>query len=332
MLVPLAGCGPLTASAGPRPSPTSSLPVAAASPLPTSSPVQATPLPPTSQSTAAASQPNPRLFDGTRAYQDVVAQVNFGARPVGSPGLRATGDYILQQLGASGWTTSTQEFTFRGIPVRNIVGTKGQGPLLIIGAHYDARARADQDKSHPDQVVPAADDGASGVAVELELARVLDLSKARQQVMLAFFDAEDDGELDMCGPDQAGCDPTPWPWSVGAEYMAGHLERAPQAVVVLDMVGDQQQDFYYERNSDKQLQDQIWSVASRLGYSQQFIYNYKYSMTDDHTPFLQRGYRAVDIIDFDYPYWHTTQDTADKVSAESLQRIGRVMQTWIEER
>ncbi|MGE5138124.1 MAG: hypothetical protein ACM3JD_01570, partial [Rudaea sp.] len=111
---------------------------------PTLFPDQATPLPPTAQVTGTPNQSSGGLFDGARAYGDVLTQMNFGARPVGSPGLRATGNYIIQQLKASGWATSTQEFTFRGVPVRNIIGTKGQGPLLIVGAHYDARAKADQ--------------------------------------------------------------------------------------------------------------------------------------------------------------------------------------------
>ncbi len=135
----------------------------------------------------------------------------------------------------------------------------------------------------------------------------------------------------MCAANKSNCDHTPWPWSVGADYVAGHLDRQPAAVIVVDMVGDHPQDFYYERNSDKDLQQQIWAVAARLGYSQQFIPQYKYDMTDDHTPFLQRGMKAIDIIDFDYPYWHTTQDTADKVFPDSLERIGRTLQTWLQE-
>jgi glutaminyl-peptide cyclotransferase len=185
--------------------------------------------------------------------------------------------------------------------------------------------------------VPGADDGASGVAVLLELARRLDVSKLHNEVWLAFFDAEDNGDLNACdllqaaNPNRtAACDTTPWPWSVGATYVAEHLTLNPTAVVVLDMIGDADQDIYYEQNSDKAWQEQIWSMAARLGYSKQFIPQYKWSMTDDHTPFLQRGIRAVDIIDFDYPYWYTTQDTADKVSPTSLERVGRVMQAWLE--
>jgi hypothetical protein len=96
------------------------------------------------------------------------------------------------------------------------------------------------------------------------------------------------------------------------------------------MIGDADQNIHRERNSTPELQDRIWTVAARLGYRDQFSPEYKWSMTDDHTPFLRRGYPAVDIIDFDYPAWHTTGDTIDKVSPASLERVGKVLQSFLE--
>jgi len=84
-----------------------------------------------------------------------------------------------------------------------------------------------------------------------------------------------------------------------------------------------------ERNSNKELTQEIWDQAAQLGYSKQFIPTYKFSMLDDHTPFLEAGIPAIDIIDFDYPYWHTIQDTPDKVSAESLAAVGETLQAWL---
>jgi glutaminyl-peptide cyclotransferase len=260
----------------------------------------------------------PLLFDGESAYQYVLAQTALGPRPTGSPAGWATGDLILKELTRWGWKTEAQEFFFKGERCRNIIGRKGAGPVIILGAHYDTRPYADNDPIKKDQPIMGADDGASGVAVLLELAHVLDEAKLQHEVWLAFFDAEDRGHLQG------------WPFSVGASYMAEVLKVKPQAVVVLDMVGDEQQDFYYEHNSDAALQEKLWHLAAELGYSQQFIPQYRWTMTDDHIPFVERGITAVDIIDFDYPYWHTAQDTADKVSAESLHRIGRVMQVWLE--
>ena len=282
---------------------------------------------------AACASAVPKIFDGTHAYQTyVTAFMNYSPHPAGSAAERAAGDYILAQLKESGWKTETQEFSFRNVPIRNVVGKigEGRGPLVILGAHYDTRPRADQDKVHPDQPVPGANDGASGVAVLLELARTLDTSKLKNEVWLAFFDAEDNGDLGGCVVAPPPCDNAPWHWSIGTDYFAGKLTVKPEFVVIVDMIGDADQNIYYEQNSDKQLQEQLWSIAARLGFDKQFVAQYKWSMDDDHTPFLQRGIRAVDLIDFDYPYWHTTQDTADKVSGESLGRVGRVLQTWLE--
>jgi glutaminyl-peptide cyclotransferase len=284
--------------------------------LPTLSPTD-TPMPtPTSTPTPTAT-PMPLVFDGEAAYEHVVAQCDFGFRPTGSEAGRATGNYIVAELGKQGWAVETQEFIYRDTPVRNIIGRLGKGPVVIVGAHYDTRRSADMED--PSVPVMGANDGASGVAVLLELARTLDRDKLQNEIWLAFFDAEDNGRLDG------------WEWCVGSSYMAENLTITPEAVVVVDMIGDADQQLYLERNSDPDLQMQLWDIAATLGYSDTFIAEYKHSMYDDHIPFAQRGIPAVDIIDFDYPYWHTTQDTVDKVSGESLERVGRVVEVWLEE-
>lgn len=266
----------------------------------------------------ACSSPTPRTFDGQTAYAHVAKQCELGFRPTGSEANRAVGDYIISELKARGWAVETQEFTYRDTPVRNIIGRTGEGPVILLGAHYDTRRSADRED--PSQPVLGANDGASGVAVLLELARTLDRDRLHHQVWLAFFDAEDNGQLDG------------WEWCVGSAYMAAHLEVTPAAVVVVDMVGDADQQLYMEYNSDPTLQTQLWELAATLGYTQTFISEYRWSIYDDHIPFAQRGIPAVDIIDFDYPYWHTTQDTPDKVSAASLERVGRTLEVWLEEK
>ena len=265
---------------------------------------------------AACGNPAPSVFDGEVAYSHVLAQCDLGFRPTGSEAGWATGDYIISQLEEQGWTVETQEFTYRDTPVRNVIGRAGEGPVLILGAHYDTRSSAD----HEDPSVPVlgANDGASGVAVLLELARTLDRERLQHEVWLAFFDAEDDGNLNG------------WEWCVGSSYMATHLEVTPEAVIVVDMVGDADQQLYLEGNSDPALQQHLWEIAATLGYTQTFVSEYRWTMYDDHVPFAQQGIPAVDIIDFDYPYWHTTQDTPDKVSPESLERVGRVLQQFLE--
>lgn len=314
---------------------TSSSPIIAPSALP----AQSVPLNVTSTPAVTTPTTAPLQFDGKHAYDEyLLAQMNIGIRPAGSKADRATGDYIIAELKKTGWDVETQEFQFRGIPIRNVIGKfgAGKGPLLVLGAHFDTRPRANMDQQNPAAPVPGANDGASGIAVLLELARTLDKAKLKNEVWLAFFDAEDNGELSTCDllaaakSDTNGCDTTPWDWSVGATHVADNLPGTPEAVVVLDMIGDADQNIYYERNSDKAIQQQLWDIAAQLGYRQWFIPEIRWSMTDDHTPFLQHKFRAVDMIDFDYPPWHTTQDTADKVSPDSLQRVGRVIQTWLE--
>ena len=267
--------------------------------------------------------PGPLQFDGERAYEHVVTQCDFGFRPTGSAALRATGDFIIDELAEYGWTTEEQAFVYRDTPVRNLIarpegadGGEASDDIIILGAHYDTRRSADRED--PSVPVMGANDGASGVAVLLELARTLDLERVDESIWLAFFDAEDNGNLDG------------WSYCVGSEYMAEHLTVTPAAVVVVDMVGDADQQLYLERNSDPDLQRELWEIGAELGYADVFISEYKFSIYDDHVPFAQRGIPAVDIIDFDYPYWHTTQDTPDKVSGESLERVGRVLETWLE--
>lgn len=295
----------------PAPPPTATMapaPVASPTPVPPKTLTQ-TPIP------ASAGK-----FDGQLAYKHVQAQMAIGPRPAGSVADRKTGDYIAAQLRQQGWQVEEQDFVYRGVPGRNIVGKAGVGPVALIGAHYDTRRLADNDPNPAlrGEPVPGANDGASGVAVLLELARTLDKERLRNEVWLTFFDAEDNGRLDG------------WDFIAGSTDMASRLTVKPAMAVVVDMIGDRDQQIFKERNSTPQLVEKIWDIAARLGYDQAFLPTAKWSMEDDHTPFLQKGIAAVDLIDFDYPYWHTTQDTADKVAPESLERVGRVLQVLLE--
>jgi Zn-dependent M28 family amino/carboxypeptidase len=262
--------------------------------------------------------PQPLVFDGDRAMQHAEAQMAFGPRPTGSEASRDVGNYILAELEAQGWRTEEQSFEYMGTEGRNLIGRAGEGRMVVIGAHYDTRRRADADPENPDLPVPGANDGASGVAVLLELARVLDVEAANAEVWLVFFDAEDNGRLDE------------WDWIVGSMHFADNLQTIPEYVIIADMIGDADQNIYLESNSTPALRDHLWSIAGDLGYEEHFIPEQKYSMLDDHTPFLAQGIPAMDIIDFDYPYWHTTEDTLDKISPDSLERVGRVLEVFLE--
>jgi glutaminyl-peptide cyclotransferase len=257
-----------------------------------------------------------RGFDGERAYEYALDQCDMGPRPPGSEAGRATGDYIIAHLAEQDWEVETQEFEYLGVSLRNVVGKAGSGPVVILGAHYDTRPVADRDPENPSEPLVGGNDGASGVAVLLELARVLPKQELKREVWLAFFDGEDSGGVQG------------WPWCVGSSWMAESLSVNPEYVIVVDMVGDCQQELYYEGNSDRDLRARVWSIAAQLNY-QQFIPQKRHTLVDDHLPFVQRGIAAIDIIDFDYPYWHTTQDTCDKISPQSLETVGVVLQTLL---
>jgi len=257
-------------------------------------------------------------FSGQRALADVQTQVAFGPRIPGSDGHAQVVDWMRAELESAGWQVEIQESEALGHPIRNIVAKRSDtSPQIILGAHYDSRMFADNDPKPENrtQPVPAANDGASGVAVLLELARTL--PKDAVPTWLVFFDAEDNGRIEG------------WDWILGSREFVKNNTLGPRAVVVIDMIGDANLNIYKEQNSNPELTDEIWSTAKSLGFEKNFIPDYKYSMEDDHTPFLEAGIPAVDIIDFDYPYWHTTEDTPDKVSAESLEAVGKTLWTWI---
>jgi len=243
-----------------------------------------------------------------------------------------------------GWETSedwhTVDFGPVLTPVRNLVASFGDGPTIIIGAHYDSRiyATRDPDTARLLQRVIGANDAGSGVGVLLELARVLiHYYLPNNEIRLVFFDAEDNGDIQpwaqwsqMSGVGTGG-------WLIGSSFYAAGLNLETeeiQEMILVDMVGDMDQRFPMEGYSSQLAPDlthAIWAAAADLGYGDYFIPEVRSSITDDHLPFLQRGIPAVDIIDLDYPYWHTTGDTLDKISPDSLERVGRVLQAYLEQ-
>jgi hypothetical protein len=273
----------------------------------------------TVSSPSETASPQATIFNGQRAYADVETQVAFGPRSPGTDGHAQIREWMRTELEATGWQVEVQESEALGHPVINLIAKKSdEPPQIIVGAHYDSRMFADHDPELSNQTKPdpAANDGASGVAVLLELAR--SLPDDTVPVWLVFFDAEDNGHIEG------------WDWILGSrEFVKNNPAIQPQAVVIVDMIGDADLNIYKEGNSNPALTDEIWATAKSLGYESKFIPEYKYSMLDDHTPFVEAGIPAVDIIDFDYPYYHTLADTPDKVSAESLQAVGETVRTWI---
>lgn len=270
--------------------------------------------------------PDAITFSGEEALAHVATQLDFGPRITGSEGHKAAGDWVVRELSEAGWEVYIQPFEpLETVEARNILAVNGSGPAVIIGAHYDTRifADADPNPARRDQPVHGGNDGASGVAVLMELARSLNVTASGKTVCLVFFDAEDNGRIPG------------WDWILGSRFFVSRIEALPKCsepefAVIVDMIGDADQQVYREQNSTEFLVDAIWATAAELGYGEWIVNEPRFSMTDDHTPFLEAGIPALDMIDFDYPYWHTVDDTLDKVSAESLARIGRTLEAWLE--
>lgn len=260
-------------------------------------------------------------FDGQQALRYAQKLMSFGDRIPGSPQIQETAHFIQSELTRDGWSVTFQDFVHQSTHLRNIIAKNSDlPPDVIIAAHYDTRALSDQETDPALQAlpVPGADDGTSGTAVLMELARVF--QSKNLNLWLVFFDGEDQGHIHD------------WDWSVGAQYFADHLASKPDAVVVIDMIGDSDLNVYREKQSTMELTDEIWNTAQSLGFENQIIDEEKYTMIDDHLPFLRLGIPSCLMIDFDYPYWHTRADTLDKISGESLYAIGQTLLTWLKDR
>lgn len=276
-------------------------------------------------------------FDGERAYQLLKAQVELGPRYPGAPGHSATHSFIVGELKkyASRYTTQDFRVTVRGkeLLLKNILAlfNPEYEDCILLAAHWDTRPTADceitvEDRKRP---IPGANDGASGVSVLLELARILHEQKPKIGVLMVFFDGEDYG-------------PTAEEMFLGSRYFARNLSESLSSIsdkplrirygILLDMVGDRNLTIYregYSVNSAPQVVNKVWSVASELGYGKYFRDEVKYTIEDDHVPLIRAGIKCIDVIDFDYAHWHTLDDTPDKCSAESLAIVGRVIEKVI---
>lgn len=260
---------------------------------------------------------------------DIEYQISLGPRVPGSIGHTEVVKWIVGELENSGWEVEVQSLTWGGQPIQNITAKFGNGtPWVILGTHYDTRMVADRDPSPENRMlpVPGANDGASGVSVLLELARILpdyldnsteDILQAPGQIWLVFFDAEDNGRIPG------------WDWAMGSQAFVQELEDYPDAVVIVDMIGDRDLNLCREGFSDQEILNSIWREAKKLGYGEYFHYSKECYIRDDHIAFLNAGIPAVNLIDIDYHYWHTVEDTIDKVSAESLQIIGETLLEWL---
>jgi Zn-dependent M28 family amino/carboxypeptidase len=255
-------------------------------------------------------------FDGKRAFAHVAKQVSFGPRPSGSQALMHLQDYLQSELKSYGCSVETDSFgadtPVGRLSMKNIlVKIPGDQPgIILLGTHYDTLLM--------DNFV-GADDAGSSTAVMLELARLLCPQKGKYAVWIAFFDGEEAMKH----------------WSAtdsryGSRQMAARLAASGdikriRAFLLADIVGGRTAQFLRESSSNPALIDLVWNTAAKLGYTTLFL-NDTTSAEDDHDSFMKRGVPAVDVIgDFVHNgYWHTPQDSLDKISARTLAYVGNV--------
>lgn len=272
---------------------------------------------------ASVAQPVSALpFDGERALHHIRQLVGIGPRVAGTDGARAARDYIRRHLEAAGLRVQEQAFEavtplgrVRMVNLRAALPGASSRPRIIVAGHYDT-------KRFDDFAFEGANDGGSSAAFLIELARVLKPRTNAVPIELLFLDGEE-AVVEWQGDDHT--------------YGSRHYVEAARAdgtlreigaLVLVDMIGDRQLRILREANSTPWLTDIIWTAAKALG-RREFV-DESTPIEDDHLPFLQAGVPAIDIIDLDYPdesrrFWHTREDTFDKVSAASLQAVADVL-------
>jgi hypothetical protein len=255
-------------------------------------------------------------FSGAKAFAHVQHLVELGPRPAGSEALEKSRIYIIDQLKFVGWTTTRSEFstpTPRGtMTFVNLVARFGnqKGPAqFLLCSHYDT-------KTFDTIRFVGANDGGSSTGLLIEMARVLALNPAlAAKVELVFFDGEEAFE-NFTATDGL----------YGSRHFASELRESAKNFrggILFDMIGDKSLQVTLSPDSPIDLARNIFAAAEALGQRAHFTY-FGGGITDDHTPLNEIGIPVIDLIDFDFPPWHTAADTLDKITPESLEIVGRV--------
>jgi len=263
------------------------------------------------------------VFDSARAFEHLKAMVAIGPRPAGSPALRQTRAYITRQLSSFGLTVQEQPF----------VGQTPLGPIeminlvvrlpgrrtdrILITGHYDT-------KLFKNERFVGASDGASSAAFLIELARVLKDQPHEFTYEFVWFDGEEatvDWNMQLADGNHDNTYGSRY--YVQAALKAGAL-KSIRTMILIDMVGDRNLQISRDSNSTPWLNDIVWAAAKRAGHGRTFI-DAGTTIDDDHMPFVRAGIPSIDIIDLDYPEWHTPADDLPAVSARSLQIVGDVV-------
>jgi glutaminyl-peptide cyclotransferase len=276
---------------------------------------------------ACSEKPRVKEFDGPSAFRYVETQVGFGPRIPGTEAHRKMDAWLDSLLRARADTLIVQRWkhvTVKGdtLPLVNFLARyqPAAEKRILLLAHWDSRPHADGPNSKDSSAaVPGANDGGSGVALLLGITDVLERTPSGVGVDLLFVDGEDYGDFTK----------TPQDVLIGSKYYAANQAPGPKPMyaVLFDLVADKELQIYQEGNSlvgAPEVVSLVWDTAKELGLGGTFISSPRHTLIDDHLELQKAGLRAIDVVDFDYPYWHTPDDTVDKVSAQSLQIVGDV--------
>ncbi len=261
-------------------------------------------------------------FDGQRAYENVAKLVSFGPRPPATAALHGSQEYIIGQLRSYGCGVDEDDFHAQTpvgtVAMKNIVAKAPGGgeKIILLLTHYDTLKK--------ENFVGAVDSGSSS-GMMLEMARLLCGRKNKDSIRIAFLDGE---EAFVQWSDE---DSTYGSRELAARMaVSGELKKI-NAVMLADMIGPYNLRIRKDTNSTPWLTELVWNTAKQLGYSKYFV-DESTAVEDDHLPFTRRGVPSVDVIDLvDYPYWHTSEDTLDKVSPKSLAIVGHVFLASVDE-
>ena len=282
--------------------------------------------------TCVSCQPKSPLFSGENAFKHLIKQCSFGPRNPGSEGHKNTLNYYLKTFNGLADTVFTQSFedemprTRAKVKMNNVIAqfNRDSDKQIMISAHWDTRPWADTGSIMKKEMpILGANDGASGVAVIIELAYIFKQNPPPIGVSLVLFDAEDYGV-----PGDS------WTYCKGSQYFARNLPISyPEYGINIDMIADRQPEFYIERISYQQnasLVLELWELSEELGLKA-FKKQAKDSIFDDHVPLYEiAGIPAINIIDFDYPndktnYWHTHNDIVQNCSPNGLYQVGTLL-------
>ncbi|HET6777573.1 MAG TPA: M28 family peptidase [Gemmatimonadales bacterium] len=284
-------------------------------------------------SSACRDKPRPpQEFDGASAFRYIETQVGFGPRVPGTEAHRRMGDWLDSLLRERADTLIVQSWNHvtagrDTLPLRNFIArfNPGAEKRLLLLAHWDSRPTSDSPRSQDStKAVLGANDGGSGVALLLGIADVLKRTPPTAGVDLLLVDGEDYGHFTDAPADVL----------IGSRYYGANQLPGPKPLyaVLFDLVADKDLQLYQEGNSlvgAPEVVELVWETAKELGYGGYFISSPRHTLIDDHLELQKAGIRAIDVVDFDYPAWHTTEDTIDKVSAGSLQIVGDVAMALI---